>query len=55
MAIIIEYSPSKFVGKIELITDMGFPGNSSGKQSTCQCRRYSRSVGGFDLWLGKIP
>ena len=25
MAIIIEYLPSKFVGKIELITYMGFP------------------------------
>ena len=28
----------------------GFPGGSSGKESTCQCRRH-----GFDLWMGKIP
>ena len=44
----------------------GFPGGSSGKEPTCQCRRHKRhgfhsSVGclqcgrpGFDPWLGKI-
>jgi len=25
----------------------------SGKESTCQCRRYRRC--GFDPWVGKIP
>ena len=31
----------------------GFPGGTSGKESTCQCRRYKRR--GFDPWVGKIP
>ena len=31
----------------------GFPGGSSGKEPTCQCRRHRRL--GFDLWVGKIP
>ena len=29
---------------------MGGPGWCSGKESTCQCRRY-----GFDLWVRKLP
>ena len=32
---------------------MGFPGGTSGKESTCQCRRHKRR--GFDPWVGKIP
>ena len=32
---------------------MGFPGITSGKESTCQCRRHKRRR--FDPWLGKIP
>ena len=32
---------------------MGFPGGTSGKESTCQCRRHKRH--GFDSWVGKIP
>ena len=32
---------------------MGFPGGTSGKESTCQSRRHKRS--GFDPWVGKIP
>ena len=28
----------------------GFPGSSSGKESTCQCRRH-----GFDPWSGRSP
>jgi len=28
----------------------GFPGGTSGKEPTCQCRRP-----GFDPWVGKIP
>ena len=29
---------------------LGFPGDTSGKESTCQCRRH-----GFDPWIRKIP
>ena len=32
---------------------MGFPGGTSGKESTCQCRRLKRH--GFSPWVGKIP
>ena len=32
---------------------MGFPGCTSGKELTCQCRRYKRL--GFSSWIGKIP
>ena len=32
---------------------MGFPGGTSGKESTCQCRRHKRLR--FDSWVGKIP
>ena len=31
----------------------GFPGGGSGKETTCQCRRWER--GGFDPWVRKIP
>ena len=31
----------------------GFPGDTSGKESTCQCRRHKRC--GFDPWVRKIP
>jgi len=31
----------------------GFPGNASGKEPACQCRRHKRC--GFDPWVGKIP
>ena len=31
----------------------GFPGGASGKEPTCQCRRYKRRQ--FDPWVGKIP
>ena len=30
----------------------GFPGGTSGKEPTCQCRRRKRH--GFDPWVGKI-
>ena len=30
-----------------------FPGGTSGKEPTCQCRRLKRP--GFDPWVGKIP
>ena len=32
---------------------LGFPGGSSGKEPTCQCRRPKRHQ--FDLWVRKIP
>ena len=31
----------------------GFPGGTSGKEPTCQCRRFKRHQ--FDPWVGKIP
>ena len=31
----------------------GFPGDTSGKEPACQCRRHKRHV--FDPWVGKIP
>ena len=32
---------------------LGFPGGTSGKEPTCQCRRYKRCE--FNPWVGKIP
>ena len=32
---------------------MGFPGGTSDKELTCQCRRHKRCR--FDPWVGKIP
>ena len=32
---------------------MGFPGDSSGKEPACQCRRFKRRR--LDPWVGKIP
>ena len=31
----------------------GFPGDASGKELTCQCKRQKRH--GFDPWVRKIP
>ena len=31
----------------------GFPGDVSGKEPACQCRRHKRC--GFNPWVGKIP
>ena len=31
----------------------GFPGGSSGKELTCQCKRHNRHR--FDPWVGKVP
>ena len=30
-----------------------FPGGTSGKDPTCQCRRHKRC--GFNPWVGQIP
>ena len=32
---------------------LGFPGGTSGKESTCQCRRHKGC--GFNPWVRKIP
>ena len=32
---------------------LGFPSGTSGKESTCQCKRHERP--GFDPWVRKIP
>ena len=32
---------------------LGLPGDASGKEPTCQCRRHKRHW--FDPWVGKIP
>jgi len=34
-------------------SNRGFPGGSSGKELTCQCRRYKRPR--FDPWVKEIP
>ena len=36
-----------------LLISLGFPGGTSGKEPTCQCRRHKRYE--FDPWVGKIP
>ena len=38
---------------LPVLSFMGFPGGSSGKEPTCQCWRHKRS--GFDPWVGKVP
>ena len=32
---------------------IGLSGSTSGKESTCKCRRHKRD--GFDPWVSKIP
>ena len=36
-----------------LYSPRGFPGGTSGKELTCQCRRHKRH--GFNPWVRKIP
>ena len=36
-----------------LCSDTGFPGGTSDKEPTCQCRRLKRHS--FSPWVGKIP
>ena len=38
---------------LEICVVWGFPGGTSGKEPTCQCRKYKRL--GFDPGVGKIP
>ena len=35
------------------VSNMGFPGGASGRESICQCRRHKRH--GFNPWAGKNP
>ena len=35
---------------VHTYTKGGFPGDASGKEPACQCKRR-----GFDSWVGKIP
>ena len=46
-------SPLAPAGSFSESVSWGFPGGTSGKESTCQCRRCKRYR--FDLWVGKIP
>ena len=46
-----EYSLTKLLDPLPC--DMGFPGGTSGKELTCQCRRHKRSR--FNPWVGKNP
>ena len=39
--------------KKQVEEDQGFPGGASGKELTCQYRRYKRRR--FDPWVRKIP
>ena len=39
--------------KLGSISVQGFPGGTSGKQPTCQCRRLKKCQ--FDPWVKKIP
>ena len=45
-------SPGEGNGNL-LQYSMGFPGSTSGKEPTSQCRRHKRQ--GFNPWVGKIP
>ena len=38
-----------------LILKRDFPGGTSGKEPTCQCKRHERPWFWFDPWVGKIP
>ena len=42
-----------FTSLLLLCLVMGFPGDTSGKEPTCQCRRCKRTE--FHPWVGKIP
>ena len=47
-------SPLKFWNYLPYsITGLSFPGDTSVKEPTCQCRRHRRR--GFNPWVGKIP
>ena len=47
-----EYMLRVLFSSFYLYEKMGFPGGTSGKEPTCQCRRCKRC--GFDPWVRKI-
>ena len=42
----------KQLSRLAQLLMKGFPGDASGKESTCQCRRHRRP--GFNRWARKI-
>ena len=38
---------------IYALSCVDFPGAASGKETTCQCKRYKKRR--FDPWVGKLP
>ena len=44
---------SLFPNKVLHTGSGGFPGDSSGKELACHCKRRKRH--GFNPWVGKIP
>ena len=52
LALILLFKPERiiFIGSIGI---QGFPRDSDGKESTCQCKRRKRR--GFNSWVRKIP
>ena len=51
--IMIEKLDRKLDYRWSLMGLLGFPGGTSVKDPTCQCKRYKRCR--FDPWVGKIP
>ena len=59
----ISFCKAFYIAKVintDIYMDMGidinipaFPGGTSGKEPTCQCRRHKRC--GFNPWIGQIP
>ena len=43
----------KLIKEVDYYNREGFPGGTSGKEPTCQCRRHKTC--GLDSWVGKIP
>jgi len=38
---------------LRVTPSLGFPGGTSGKESSCQCRRHKRRT--FNPWVRKVP
>ena len=53
-ALALQLYRKEFSQKWKVVKQVGgFPGGTSDKELTCQCRKHKRL--GFDLWVGKIP
>ena len=50
---IFSASPHMYQFSLALFFFGGFPGATSGKKSSCQCRRHKKH--GFNPWVGMIP